>query len=361
MSSSKLGRLLWAACGLAAAGLVGVTFVGGRLTADPGPPPPAPPARAAAFGIGAVEPAGEVRALATKAGGVVRRCHVRPGDVVAAGTPLVELDDAATQAELAAARADLDLARADRDEAGAGVNAHRIQAAERAVERLRERDRHAAAERTRVFGLASSRAVSQQERDAVETAVTQTALELKAQEAELRSLQTAVTPERRAVAAAKVARAEAAVRLVEERVRSARLAAPFAGTVLRVLKREGEGVRNTDPEPVLLFADTTALRVRAEIDEHHSGRVAVGQAVRVSGRNLAGKQWAGRVVRVEPAMGTKTLFSRSAEERKDLEVREVLVEPEAGFTAPVGLKVDVEVQLGDAPGPGPLPATAAGQ
>ncbi|MFO0848077.1 MAG: efflux RND transporter periplasmic adaptor subunit [Gemmataceae bacterium] len=349
MKSNRVFTAAAVAAGAAAA--VWVLFVADRrLVADPptaptpDPTPVAYPRPAMAFGIGYVEPANEARAGHPRAGGVVRTVHVNPGDRVAAGALLVELDDATWQAELAQAKADRALSVAEQTEVEVGVHESRIKAAQRAVDRAAERLRHAAAESDRLRGV-KGQGVSQQELDTAATARKQAELDLQSQEAELAYLKSYVTPERRAVMAAKVAAADARIQAAEERVRATKVLAPFAGTVLRVLKREGEGVRNTDPEPVVLFADVSALRIRAEIDEHHSGRVAVGQAVVLGGRNLHGKTFRGRLVRAEPAMGTKTLFVRSAAERKDLDVREVLIEPEAGFAAPVGLKVEVEVQL----------------
>jgi multidrug resistance efflux pump len=328
-----------------AAAVWGAVIGDRRVSADPPPGPAGPPAPVGiAFGIGYVEPATEVRALATRTGGVVRATHVKPGDKVASDAVLVELDDSILQAELAQARYDLELARTEQREVEAGVHASRILAAQRGVDRAAERLRYATAELNRLNSL-TGQAASRQEIDAAATTRTQAELDLQAVEAELAHLKSFVTPERKAVMAAKVAAAESRIRAGEERVKATKLHAPFAGTVLRVLKQPGEGVRNTDPEPVVLFADETQLRVRAEIDEHHSGRVAVGQSVVLCGRNLHGKTYRGTVVRAEPAMGTKTLFARSSSERKDLDIREVLIQPEVEFKAPIGLKVEVEVRL----------------
>jgi hypothetical protein len=46
---------------------------------------------------------------------------------------------------------------------------------------------------------------------------------------------------------------------------------------------------------------------------------------------------------VEQVMGDKTVFTRAASERKDLKVLQVVIELGPGFSAPVGLQVDVRV------------------
>jgi HlyD family secretion protein len=44
-------------------------------------------------------------------------------------------------------------------------------------------------------------------------------------------------------------------------------------------------------------------------------------------------------------MGNKTVFNRAASERKDLEVIQVLIEIEPGFSAPIGLEMEVRVSM----------------
>jgi hypothetical protein len=95
-----------------------------------------------------------------------------------------------------------------------------------------------------------------------------------------------------------------------------------------------------------LFGDLSRLRVRAEIDERFVKDLCVGQTAEAYGRNLLGKTYPGRVVEVERIMGGKTVFTRASAERKDLSVLQVVIEMESGFSAPVGLQVDVSVHRG---------------
>jgi ABC exporter DevB family membrane fusion protein len=302
------------------------------------------PSSAGVFeGIGYVEPASEVRRLMARTGGVIRSCAVRQGDVVRKGDLLLELDGSTQRADVELARTQLAQARADAADVGAGVNPYRLKVLERTLERLREKLRHARAEVERYEKLAGQ-GVSKQEYALAVTRRSQCEIELREQEAELLHLHNFVTPEKKALLAASIDQASARLRLAEERLKETRVTAPCDGTVLKLLKREGEGVSTFFPEPLLLFGDLSRLRVRAEIDERFVQRLRVGQKAEVYGRNLAGKTYAGKISEVEKIMGDKTVFTRAASERKDLNVLQVVIDMEDGFTAPVGLQVDVRIQ-----------------
>jgi multidrug resistance efflux pump len=235
------------------------------------------------------------------------------------------------------------MVQADAANVNVGVNPYKIKVTERAIERLREKLRHCRAEADRYRVMLGTKSTSQQDYEASETLRRQAEVELMEQEAELEHLKHFVTPENRALQETRVQQARANLDLAEERLRETRLLAPFNGTVLKLLKLEGEGVRTFEPEPVILFGDLSRLRVRAEIDERFVQRLAVGSQAEIHGRNLFGKTHPGRVVSCEPIMGNKTVFTRAASERKDLNVLEVLIELGPDFRAPVGLQVEVKI------------------
>lgn len=297
-------------------------------------------------GIGYVEPASELRRLMFRTGGVIRSCTVHAGDVVRKGDVLIELDNSTQRADLEMARHQLALSRADAADVNVGVNPHRLKVLERTIERLREKVRHAKSDLERYGELVNMGGVSKQDYDLARTRRSQSEIELSEQEAELFHLRNYVTPEKRALLAAKLDHATANLRLAEERLRETRIAAPCDGTVLRLLKREGEGVSSFVPEAVLLFGDLSQLRVRAEIDERFVKELRVGLTAEVYGRNLLGKTYPGHLVELDKVMGDKTVFSRASSERKDLHVLQVLIEMEPGFSAPVGLQVDVRIHQG---------------
>jgi HlyD family secretion protein len=294
-------------------------------------------------GIGYVEPASEVRKLTPRAAGVIRRCYVKAGDKVRKGAVLMELDLATQQAEVHVARRNLALAQADEAFTKSGINPLQIKVVERTVERLQEKLRLSRAEADRAKRMIATRAISSQEHESLFSQWRQTELELIEKKAELAHLQNHVTPEQRALAEARVHHARASLDLAEERAREGIVLAPCDGVILKVLKREGEGIKALEAEPVLLFGDLSRLKVRAEIDERFVTDLAVGQNASIYGRNLAGNTYRGKVVNVERIMGAKTVFARLPSERKDLDILEVLIETEEQFHAPAGLRVDVRI------------------
>jgi len=316
---------------------------GGESQAATIPTQKGQPDRREVQGIGYVEPATEVRRLMPRTGGVIRSCLVQAGDSVRKGDVLLELDNSTHQADMELARKQLDQARADAAHVNAGVNPYRLKVLEHAIERLREKVRHLAAEVERYSELVSQGGVSKQDYELARTRRRQAEVELSEQEAELLHLRNHVTPENRAVMEAKIHQAAANLRVAEERLQETRVRAPFDGTVLKVLKREGEGVSTFVPEAVLLFGDLSRLRVRVEIDERFVQQLEVGQEAVVVGRNLAGKTYPGRVVQLEKIMGDKTVFSRASSERKNLDVLQAVIEMGTEFRAPAGLQVDVRI------------------
>lgn len=74
-------------------------------------------------------------------------------------------------------------------------------------------------------------------------------------------------------------------------------------------------------------------------------RVKPGQRATIYGRNLGDRAYSGHVVVVKPLMGGKTVFAHAANERKDLDAAQVLIDMEAGFAAPAGLRVDVAIDV----------------
>lgn len=302
------------------------------------------PTRTVMQGIGYVEPVSEVRKLMMRTGGVIRHCYVKAGDKLNKGEKILELDDATQKAEVAVARKNLKLVQAEAEHIKVGINPYQIRAVEQSLERLQEKLRHAQSEVERSSQLIRTRSTSPEEHEAKETRYRQAQVELKEKQAELVHLNKYVTPEHWAMMDAKVQHAQSALELAEERLREAILLAPFDGVILKVLKREGEGVRMFEPEPVVLFGDLSKLKVRAEIDERFVTHLAVGQKAIIYGRNMGGKEYRGTVAVLEPIMGDKTVFARVSSERKDLDVLQIVIEMEDGFRAPMGLQVDVRIE-----------------
>lgn len=296
-------------------------------------------------GIGYVEPAAELRRLVFKSEGVIASVPVEIGQWVEAGELLMTLDSRDEAADFAVAEQELEVARAEREQLVAGMHQQKIAAATRRIERLEEQVRHDEKHRDRIAKLHDRKTSTQAERDDAETNVRQSQAALAEAQAELASLEEHVRPVDRALADSKVAQAEARLEAARARLEETSLHAPSAGTVLEILRREGEASHGPMGEAAIVFADDSRLRVRAEIDERYVSLLREGQAARVFGRGLGDAQFDGRVSVVKRLMGNKTVFSRASSERKDLDVLQVLIDMPQSFRAPLGLQVDVEIQI----------------
>jgi HlyD family secretion protein len=294
-------------------------------------------------GLGFVEPVSEVRKLAFKVNGIIARCPGEIGRRYRKGDILIELDSREQRAALEVAEAEWKLAQAQREKTLSGVNPHQIEAASHKVVMLKEQANYWEKEHERAKPLVTRGAVSISEYDKTFTERAQSCAELHQAEADLRYLRHSVRDEDRKVALATVASAKARLGVAKEQFEDTIMRAPFDGTVLELLKREGEGSRLSDPEPVIIFGDMSRLRVRAEVDERFVGALRIGERATIFGKGLRDGQFQGRVVLIKPIMGTKTVFSRSSTERKDLDVVQVIVEMQSDFSVPIGLEVDVKI------------------
>jgi HlyD family secretion protein len=294
-------------------------------------------------GLGFVEPVTQVRKLAFKVNGIIARCPAEIGRSYRKGDVLIELDGREQLAALEVAESEWRLAEAQRDKVLSGVNPHQIEAASHKVAMLKEQANYWEKERDRARPLVSRGALSTSEYDKTLSEWTQRSAELHQAEADLRYLRHSVRDEDRKVATVTVTSARARLSLAKTQFEDTVLRAPFDGTVLELLKREGEGSRLSDPEPVIIFGDISRLRVLAEVDERFVGVLRTGQRATIFGKGLRDGQFQGHVVLIKPIMGTKTVFSRSSTERKDLDVVQVLIQMQSDFAVPVGLEVDVKI------------------
>ena len=293
-------------------------------------------------GTGYVEPESGLRRLAFKHRGIVGEVAVKEGERVEKGALIMKQLAGAEEKQVALAQAELLLAEAALAEVLAGVNPARVAAA-------RSREIGAKAnlnrwkvelERQRV--LLAKNATSTTLYEEAQRQASQYAAELETLRAETVELETFVTAEDKAVAEAQIEVARVQLEAAKQRLADSELRAPVAGVVLDLIRRGGDTSGLGSGSVDCVFGDTSALVVRAEIDERSALGLKIGQraVVEVGGRALEGK-----LVSVKPLMGKKSVFTRSATERKDLDVRQVLIGLPKGTVLPVGLEVDVRVRL----------------
>lgn len=296
----------------------------------------------AIHGAGYFEPISEVRELAFEHSGFIEEVPVMIGAVVEAGEALARLRDTELVAQLSIARAELAVAEAELDFKVEGEHPERIAAQSALLQRLEAKQRLDEIQFNRVDDLYSDRNAATQEYEEARLQLAQTDSAVTEAESQLRYLHTPVTSGDMKRTTTRVEQARAAVRLATAKLEKSTLRAPFRGTVLGIYRREGESAGTL--ETVLAFADVSKFHVRAEIDERFAADVRLGQLADIRLRARDRSQFRGRVLHMEPLMGRKRLFSRSSDERTDLDVIEVIIALDTTPDNPiVNERVDVEI------------------
>ena len=191
--------------------------------------------------------------VTSRVAGYVRAVHVRPGDLVVAGQPLVDLEAKDVQAGVTRQRAELAQAVAMQAEAASAVEAARVTA---------ELTRTS---RDRVAKLLAAGAVTRQEADDAEAQARGSAAQLQAAEARLRAAGSAIE-------VAKAALAEGTATLGYARVTAA-----FAGRV--VARSVDPGALASPSTPLLVLEEGASPRVEAAVEESRGASIRIGDPV----------------------------------------------------------------------------------
>lgn len=297
-------------------------------------------------GIGYVEPASEVRRLAFKHPGILGEYKVEIGQSVSAGDTLAVQHNSEEQTAAKVAESQLLAAKADLEKVLAGINPYEIEAKKNAQQVSALDAEYARRKLERVERLQSNKFASEDEHDLANTNAKLKQADSRRLAAETRYLTHFVRDVDKQLAAAQVAVAEAQFEAAKQRLAETYLLAPINGTVLEKILRVGESTFSVgSPEPALLLGDLSKLRVRAEIDENYALSLREGQKAVIFGRGLGDKEIPARVVLVKKIMGKKTVFAKTATERKDIDVIQAFIEPDAPMEVPVGLEVNVKIAI----------------
>lgn len=297
-------------------------------------------------GIGYVEPANEIRRVAFKHPGILGEYKVELGQRVKAGDILAAQKNAEEQLAVTVAEAQLAAAKADLEKVMAGINPYEIEAKKSAQKVSALDAEYARRKLERIDRLQNSKFASEDERDLAETSARLKQADSLRLLSETRYLTNYVRDVDKQAALAQVTVAEARLKAAQQSLAETFLIAPIDGTVLENILRVGESTFSTSsPEPVLLLGDLSKLRVRAEVDENYALLLRAGQKATLFGRGLGEKEIPARVSLVKQIMGKKTVFAKTATERKDIDVIQVFIDPESPLQAPVGLEVNVKIEL----------------
>jgi HlyD family secretion protein len=281
---------------------------------------------------GRVEPvSGEVRLDALVLGRVAE-VLVKVGDRVGAGDLLVRIDDAEARARLAAAEAQALLRKRERDGVRVCCAAADLRKAEDAAF---DADQALAAARQTLDRHCQARASAATLTDARERIAEAERRLQDAREELVRRKAAAKAPGARATLLA-AARAEVAA--AQALFDKTRVRAPFAATILQLPARAGETA--SPQRPLVVLADLSQLRVRADLDERNAAGVSVGQAALIRSESFA-EPIHGKVAAIAPALVPPQAAVNGGRRPPEGNVVEVLVELAAPPPLMPGMQVDV--------------------
>jgi HlyD family secretion protein len=287
---------------------------------------------------GVIEAASEEITVRAETAGRLTSVPVDEGDHVSRGEIVATVDRSLAHAQLKAAEAEAELRRSELTALLKGANGlQRLQAwvgykeAETGVEQAR-------AELDRRKKLFDQGALPEEEVERAANALT--LAEQRQEEAGLR---------RRMMGAAPLdtdrEHATAALRAAEANVDEARsllaktiVRAPISGVVVHRYLHAGE-LASEASGPILTIADTSHLRVRAEIDEADVGLLHLGEPAYATAPAYGDRKFSGHVIRIAGELGRKTVTSGDPAERMDTKVLETLIDLDPGASLPLGLRV----------------------
>lgn len=143
------------------------------------------------------------------------------------------------------------------------------------------------------------------------------------------------------VAAARVAEAEADVRYVRSLLDKTRVVSPINGTLIERYLDAGEVVM---PEkPIAVIADTSQLRINAEVDETDAGRLSIGEAVEISAYAYPGKVYKGHVEEIAHYVGKREIKPNNPAVNLGLKIIQVKIALDESTPLKLGMTVDVRI------------------
>jgi len=223
----------------------------------------------------------------------VKAVFAQPGDRVAVGKLLMELDDVEARARLAAAQSGVKTAQAAVEAATHNGTLQERQTAAADVARARVERDQARRDQETLTKLNAGGAASANEVASAKQRQASAEASLQASEESARNHFSAAEVER---AQAGLAEAQANLAAAREVLAQTSVHAPVAGTIYDLEAGRTEFVEAG--KLLLQLADLHHERVRAYFDEPEIGRLALGQKIQIKWDAKPGRIWNGHIVRV---------------------------------------------------------------
>lgn len=289
---------------------------------------------------GRVEPKGGEVDVGTAIIGRVAEVFVALNDEVEEGQLLVKLDDAEARARLAAAETQADVREKARDDQQLNADRKEVRDAEDEVYRAERAVTGARIELDYSLNGRRDGSVNEQTLDNARRRLREAEERLQRARIKVAQAQSDSNLPAPSQAEAAVSEARAQVAITEALLDKTRIRAPQAGRVLQLRAQSGEMVAPTPGVPLIVIGDMSVLQVTAEVDEADVAKIKIGQEAYVKSVSYPGQEFAGKVVKLAPALSNPGIKQRGARRPTDVEVLEVTVE----FTAEVpllpGMRVD---------------------
>ncbi|MEO1526313.1 MAG: efflux RND transporter periplasmic adaptor subunit [Planctomycetota bacterium] len=315
---------------------------GEKKAVSPRPQPQTPSGRQV-HAAGRVEGRTESLLVRSEFAGLVESVAVARGVRVERGMPLFILDRQRYIARRDLAAASLAAAEADKQLLIAGARSSEIEAARQDM--LAAQARHGRAQRTyeRARRLAEKRAISVEELERSFADYESFGALLLAAQQRYETIKAPPRQEDLARADATIASARASLKIAEVDLAKCTVTAPTSGVILGVNIDAGEWASPQLEEAAIEMADTSELRIIADVDEHDALFVSVGQTCDVTSDAMRGTSLRGEVVEIEPRMEPKRIFGGWAGERNETHSRRVWIRLQEDASLPIGLPVEVRI------------------
>ncbi|BDC50859.1 secretion protein HlyD [Bryobacterales bacterium F-183] len=241
---------------------------------------------------GKIEPV-QWEAARNESAGVVQKVHVRKGQRVNAGDPLIEIEMREARAAVEAANARIAQIRAELDTISRGGRAAELSTIDSSLATARQELSTAQRESAELERLVAKQAATPYELTLAKQRVDALRTQIQGLDARRVSLVGAAD---RTSAEARLREAESSKKLAEQQVALGTVRAPMAGVVYQIDVRAGDYIA-----PGTLVASVGRVeQVRALIyvDEPELGRIGEGKPVTVTWDALPGREWKGTVQKV---------------------------------------------------------------
>lgn len=246
---------------------------------------------------------GTIVAVSPKIAGRIEQVAVDEGDTVQAGQVIARIESDEIEVQVAQAKANLAAAQAKLNELKSGSRPQQIAQAGAATEQARAGFENAQRNYERLEALYNQGAVSAQQLDTAQTALSVAKAQYDAASQSYSLTAEGSRAEDVDIAQAQVEQAAAALKNAELTLANTEIKAPVAGIVAVKSVDQGEVV--SAGQPLFNITDPNDVWVSANIEETSVGKVAVAQPVTFTIDAYPGRTFTGEVSDVGAATGSQ--------------------------------------------------------